>query len=516
MFSLTSGVSLGAALWLVLAAPATAQSAASAAQPLASARDGSEAAQAQTQAQPPPATGAATQEQPERAAPPLERQRPSERTPRTSRRERSLSPRGSFEEGRAPRGSGPTQQELTLLANLLGGYDDNVTGGLGTGPGVAPTAMASGGTAFLDGTLSYRLWNNRHSITIDSTGNLTAYPGYLDDPAPGAVVYVAAETTAGRDTRFRFSERVGYEALFSVYSQGSSSTPLPPEIGSAAPVTGLFEYRSWNSNSSASVQHRWGQRDWTSLSYFYRRQEFTDDEYGDNRSHEVEAGYRRGFSRGVRVLLQYRYRNLEYADAADSMLPTREHRIEAGPEIEKVLSRRRQLTFSLTAGAAHFESLNSTTRLPYEDWVPTGSVNLNYRFSPSWNVEGGYRRDLSTFQGVTDEVYNTDTISLGSGGRVGGRTDVRVGVTYGGWRTQFGSGLNDMMNVYGASVGFDLSLTATVSATARYNYYYHRYSNPGSLPEGFPAEYDRHAVRVGLTLQLPIAESPAPPGPTQR
>jgi hypothetical protein len=44
-----------------------------------------------------------------------------------------------------------------------------------------------------------------------------------------------------------------------------------------------------------------------------------------------------------------------------------------------------------------------------------------------------------------------------------------------------------------------------VTATAGYYYYYHRYSNPAALPAGFPADYDRHAVRVGISFWMPLA-----------
>jgi hypothetical protein len=395
---------------------------------------------------------------------------------------------------------------------MLGGYDDNVTGGLGAGSGAAPTAMASGGTAYADGTLNYLRGNRRHSVRVDSTGSLTAYPGYLDNPAPGAIVDVGILTTAGRDTKFTLSERVGYEPFFNVYSPGASTTPLPPEIGDAIPATGLFERRSWSSYSAAALEQRWGRRDWTTLTYAYRVQEFTDDDYGDNTTQEAQADYRRLLSRGVRVVAQYRYRDLEYVESDDLVRPTREHRIEAGPELEKVLSRRRQVSFSLTAGAAGVESVSTSTREPYENWVPTGSASLRYSLSPNWSVDGGYRRDINTLQGVTDEVYTTDTAFLSTRGLISGRTDLRLGATYGNWQTQVGSGVNDTMNVYGASVQVQIPLTDTVWTTASYYYYYHRYSNPASLPEGFPAEYDRHAVRVGLTLRVPLAGTPRPAG----
>jgi hypothetical protein len=403
------------------------------------------------------------------------------------------------------------QQELALVANLLVGYDDNVTAGVGGGAIVAPTAMASGGTGFLDGTLNYSVGNTRHALRLDSTGSLSAYPGYLDDPAPGAAVNVSATTTLGHDTRLRFAQRVGYEPLFNVYSQGASSAPLPPEISGATPATGLFERRSWSTSTSAGIEQRWGRRDWTSLSYAYRRQEYTDDGYGDNQAHEVQADHRHGISRTARALVLYRYRNLEYGDADTLVRPSLEHRLEAGPEFQRALSRRSQLRLSFTAGAARLESVTSTTREPYQAWVPTGNAKLSLGLSSDWNIEGGYGRDITTFQGVTDEVYAADTAFLGVGGPFGSRTILRVGTSYGNWKTPVESGVAETMDVYGASLQLRVALTDSLGATAAYYYYYHRYSDPGSLPEGFPAQYDRHAIRVGLTLWVPFVGASTPP-----
>jgi hypothetical protein len=138
-------------------------------------------------------------------------------------------------------------------------------------------------------------------------------------------------------------------------------------------------------------------------------------------------------------------------------------------------------------------------------------VSATLALSPDWNVQGGYRRDFSLFQGVTDEVYTTDTADISTGGLVTDRTDLRLGATYGNWHTVVASGVDETLNVYGASVQARVALTDTLSATAGYYYYYHRYSNPGALPEGFPAEYDRHAVRVGLTLWVPLAGTSSRP-----
>ena len=72
------------------------------------------------------------------------------------------------------------------------------------------------------------------------------------------------------------------------------------------------------------------------------------------------------------------------------------------------------------------------------------------------------------------------------------------------------------MNIYGATTQLRFLLSENVAATAGYYYYHHRYSNPGALPEGFPAEYDRHAVRFGFTVWVPLAGAPPPQTLTPR
>lgn len=437
--------------------------------------------------------------------------RKKKRTPRTSTRTPPPPAQGSFDEKRTSRVAGPTRQELTLTANVLGGYDDNLTAGLGTGSGIAPTAMASGSSESLDATLGYFRGNTLRSIRMESTGNLLEYPGYLQHPAAGGAATVNASTTVGRNQTIRASERVGYEPFFNIFSPGASSVPLPPGIGATVPATGLFERRSLSSNSSMSIDSRWSRRNWTSLSYSYRVQRFRDDDYGDSSAHEALTEYRRGLSPGLRAHAEYRYVDTRYTASDGAALPTRQHRIEGGPEIETALSRRRRLTLSLGAGAAYIESIGAKSREPYHAWVPVGSARATLGLSSLWSAEGGYRRDFSQLRGVTDDVYTTDTAFLTTGGLVAPRTDLRLGATYSNWRTPLASGADGMLRVYGGSLRLRVAVTAKVAATADYYYYHHRYSNPGELPAGFPAEFGRNAVRVGLTLWVPLAGASSPP-----
>ncbi len=164
--------------------------------------------------------------------------------------------------------------------------------------GYSPLAMASGATAYLDAALGYRRANSRRSLTADAQGTLQGYPGYLDQPAPGAVATIGGMAKAGDSLTFNASERVGYEPFFNVFSQGATGCPLPPGAGAAAPVTGLYERRSLNSNTIVSMTRRWSRSDSTQLSYSYQVQNFINDAdsaapgcyyYGDSSSHNVTA-----------------------------------------------------------------------------------------------------------------------------------------------------------------------------------------------------------------------------------
>jgi hypothetical protein len=467
---------------------------------------------AQTQTAPPQPAQAPPQAQPQAAQPGQQPTRAGRRTPRPSKRRPGSSAEASFEETRQPRDGGPVQQNLALTANVVAGYDDNLTGGQGAGSSASPNAFVSGTAVFAGATLAYSRGNRRHSFWVDGTGTLAGYPDNLDRPAPGAAASIGARTALGRDSTLAVSERASYDPLFSVISQGAGGAPMPPGAGEAAADTGLFERESVTSDTSASLDRRWSRNDATSLSYGYSVRRYLEDDNGDSRSHSVAADYRRRIATGVRARADYRYGNTEYTYFQEGDRPLREHRIEGGFEVEKQLSRHRQLSLSCSAGATHVASVNSATRQPYETWVPSGRADLTYTLTQDWFLNGGYRRDFSFLYGVTDDVYATDTAFLGVGGPVAPRTSLSVGTSYGNWQTLLASGVNETLHVYGGMVQVRVLISETVAATADYAYYYHRYSNPGALPAGFPAEYDRHAVRAGFTFYFPLAgASPSPP-----
>lgn len=440
--------------------------------------------------------------------------RRKQRTPRTSSRQKPLNPRGSFEEARVSRSAGPTRQELTLSSNVQGGYDDNLTGGTGAGSSISPLAMASGSSAYFDARLDYFAGNNHRSVKIDGMGTLQHYPAYLKKPAAGGSTDISASAMVGRALTFRGSERVGYAPYFNPLAGLTLNQPLAS--GAAAGVdsgVGLYERRSVSSSSSVSMDTRWSRSDWTSLSYTYGLSHFTDDSYGGSRTQNARAEYRHVLTPGVRARTQYSYSDRQYDAFDGTPLPTYVHRVEAGPDIEQTLSRRRSFKLSFLAGAALVKSMDSKTRTFSQDWVPVGSADATLGLSPSWSVGAQYRREFSQLRSIIDDVYTTDTASVSTSGQVTSRIALVVAGTYSNWKSPYVAGVTGKFDIYGGSVRLRFAVSGNVATTVDYSYYRHVYSNPGELPAGFPAKYNRDSVRVGVMLWLPLAgaASPGPP-----
>ena len=117
---------------------------------------------------------------------------------------------------------------------------------------------------------------------------------------------------------------------------------------------------------------------------------------------------------------------------------------------------------------------------------------------------GGYRRSFSVLQGVTSDIYTTDSAEVTAGGLLTARTDLRFGGSFANGITSVASGVDEDFRVYGVWAQVRFALSETVATTVTYYHLKHGSSNPGALPAGISWS-NRNAVRVGLTLWVPLA-----------
>jgi hypothetical protein len=407
-------------------------------------------------------------------------------------------------------------QSLVLTANFLGGHDDNAGTELGSGTGSVPLAPTSGSTAFADLMLEYLRRTPRRSIGVRTLANLSMYPDYLEQPAPGAKARVFGTTELGKKYTLEFSAQARYEPLFTTVLgdanevAGTSDLTASQTTDTSVPSVQLFERRSLVSSNKAYLTRRWGARDRSVGSYLYFSQHFTGGN-GNNLYHQAAISHSHVFSRAVSFGGSYEYQNGRYTDYGAVTRPVIEQTIEGGPLFTKRLHGR-QLSVSLRGGGTYVEAVDSVNEQPIATWKPFGSASAAMNLSRVWQVSGGYRRSFSVLQGLTGQLYAVDAADITAAGALTSHTDVTVSTTFGNGRTLLTSGDTDRFNLYGGTAQLRVPLTSTLAAIAGYYLYYQRYSNPAALPTGFPAQYDRHAFVVGLTFWAPLAGNlPASP-----
>ena len=414
--------------------------------------------------------------------------------------------RGIFGGGQQTPDPNRTRTELTLTAGIQGGYDDNVAAGPGSGGGEPlPGAATSGYAGQANAALDFFHGKTSRSIRVVGSGTLSAYPEFIDGVVPGASLAMDGVTSLGRRNSLTVRQQLGYEPLFAFRGLSAVAGPPGPDAAALAPRgSALFERRSVTASTSASLDRRWSRHSSSMFLYSYSTQQYTDDEGGDARGHSARADFRRTLSSRASVQATYSYSNSEYADLAGVTRPILQHTLEGGPALTFRLSPRRSFSISASGGATHVESIRPVDLERYRYWAPYGSGTANLALSDTTSVSLSYRRGLTVLEGLTGQSFYTDSVGLTGSSLLTSRIDARIGGNFATGRTPSASGSLSDFRVYTASAEVRVALNRFTAATAAYNYYFHRYSNPAELPAGFPAEYDRHSVRVGLTLWVPL------------
>jgi hypothetical protein len=460
------------------------------------------AGQTPTQQTPAPPTGEQVtqigqQGQPPEAAPPDEA--PIER----ARRSVSRPFRGIFGGGPPP-DPNRTRTELTLLTSALGGYDKDLTDYPSPAPPTDPSLFSSGRIVASEAEFRFFRGRERRWFALTGTAYGSSYESLDTGMLSGGEVLVEGETQMGRRRSLRAWQRVSNEPYFGLGTfDALFSSVGPGGIPGTGPSYGLFERRSWNSDTGAAFEDYWTRRNLLRADYHFYRTDYIDLDEGDNYIHEVTGAYERLFSRTGSFTASYTYADGEFTTLDSIAIPTVQHTVLVGLTHGRLLSPTRRLLISAGAGVTVVESVDGATRTEYDYRAPTGYANLRVDLGQSWAVNGDYRRGLTVLNALADQSYYADTISLGLGGLLGRRTELSSELAYANGRTTIEGG-NSTYDSYTLTLQARVALTRLAALTAGYLYYNYDFSNTLRLPVGFPADYGRHGVRVGLTVWLPI------------
>ena len=271
------------------------------------------------------------------------------------------------------------------------------------------------------------------------------------------------------------------------------------------PGTGLgLELDDLNScayDSAGTLTYGLGRRSSIDFAGSMRYTEF--DEVGYEPLHTYSAGvhFARNVSRTMKLRLGYTRRSGEYLAAAGDSATAITHDLDIGVDYQRALSfsRRTRLTFS--SGSTIVDNSVSPTKRDRHLAV-TGALGVSHELGRSWRAQGGFTRGVSFVDGFAGPVFSNG-ITASLSGLFTRRIDFNASV--GG---SFG-------NIADAHAGQDFS---TYFSTSRVRYALNRtwaafgeytflYSDVGTQPiaiYGSSSPLQRNAVRVGLTLWIPV------------
>jgi hypothetical protein len=408
-------------------------------------------------------------------------------------------------------GGGPTpdpnrsRTELTFAASALMGYDTWLSPGGSTIPDDPTLPRQSGGAFTGDAALSYFRGRARRSVTVDGRMRSNAYSGINADATLGGTAVIAAVTDLGSVMRLRASQHVGYEPTLVLSADPSIAVvdPDAPAVPVAEVTSGYLNQRSWSLNSLVSLDRRWSPRHITEVGVEYSGHTYLDDLGYDTTNRAAHAMHDWSFSRTASLHAQYTFDDSDFESLNGQSTPMRNQDVQLTLVYNRRLSPSRRLRIEGGGGAIYVETLRSVDRSALTYWMPSGQGAISWDLGRTWSIGGDYNRSANVLEGVSLTSFATDSASAAVSGLFGSRIEATAFANYSNGRSG-GADTTGRFENYSGSVQILYAFSRCCATTVNYDYYVYHFQNVADLPTGVPTDFDRHAIRVGFTLWLPL------------
>ena len=411
--------------------------------------------------------------------------------------------RGLFGGSSQPPDPNRTRSELTLTGSILGGYDDYILPGGPTGP-VDPDEVQNGYTGVADFALRYFYGRTVRSFAANLRGFANTYSDIGVDPSIGSALNLDALTNLGRRNSLHATQSMTYEPSLVLGAfgslQGAVEADVLPESGAGS---GIVSQRSWASNTTLALSRRWTPRHTTSLQGGYAKRTYLDALGFDSSTYNAGTEHSWALTRTTNLEGQYEYSDSRVEDDEGRTMPLSDHTVEASISYRRRLTPTRQLQLTGGGGASYVNSQQSFDREPVAYWTPAGHASVRLDVGRTWAIAGDYRRSVEVLQGVTIESFATDAASVRTDGSLGSRFDVALSTAFSNGASGAGQS-NGTFSSYGGSAQLRLALARSWAVTVAYDYYYYKLDGIADLPAEVPRQFDRNAVRIGLSMWFPL------------
>lgn len=385
-----------------------------------------------------------------------------------------------------------------MAFDLFGGYEDNISPD-GSGTPTSPVALQRSGVIGTVGSLvRYRQGSATSGFEASGQTSVNSFRNMGVRPLVGATGSVQGNTRKFKtDLNVAASTEYRPTFTFGILGSGLSDEVSTPPID---PTAGIMEMQSINSTVYVSAANQWSSRQWTTVSGTYAR-----GSYGtgglDMASRSAGVSYNRNLSRRTSIQTIYTRFHQTVVDAG-GVIPVDSDQGTIGFEYRHLVSRNRNLVFSGGGGAVYVSTLSVLDDSPFDYVAPSGYAVVRLDLGRTWSLTADARRSVTMVEGVTPQSFLTDTVSVAVGGGIGRRFTVAATSTYSGGSPHEGqTGSFDMLN---GVAQVDFALKSWCAMFGSYSYGEYSFGDEAAVPPGYPSRSERNAIRVGLTIWLPL------------
>lgn len=402
--------------------------------------------------------------------------------------------------GRQPIDPNRTQQQLSFTFDMLGGYDDNLSPS-GESVSTDPLAARRGGvTGTVSGVIDYQRQRATRAFQASARTVVATYRGIDVRPLVGGRANVR--------TFGRFFDRLvlsgwGEADYRPTFMLGTVGMPLVE--GAAPPVDptgGVTELRSFNTSGGGNATYDWNVRHHTSSTHIYSRmRSFGPSDLGVQDNTTV-LGHTWNFARNLGLEGSYSFSRQDAGqpNGSDQSLDTQTANV--GLQLRVPISRTRRMTFSGSAGATRVRTFSVVRNAPLDYVTPSGAGSARMDLGRTWAVSADVSRTVTMLEGLTTQSFLTSYGSVWAGGSIGPRAMASLSGTYSAGSAHQGDA--GSFRSVGGTGQLQYYVSRCCSVVTNYSFYEHQLREVAAVPAGFARTVDRNAVRVGMTLWLPL------------
>jgi hypothetical protein len=391
---------------------------------------------------------------------------------------------------RAPRGT----QTLDISALTLGAYDDNVIAAENN-TAVDPLTRRSGPYGGLTGTVAYARRFQHAEIGLSEASAVRYYPTLNDIVGLQHQGTVAAGFQYPH-TQLTLSQSLGYLPYYSVTMTpalfGAGLAEIPPSTSDNAAVR--REQRSLG--SQVNFTQTIGDRLTVAVSGSHQDITFLHEPTGFM-VQTLAGRVSRRVTRDVSLVAGYGFQQADYRSSASDSRTTEVQNFDLGLDYSHAFGPTHRTTVGFTSGSAMFRDPAGATRRQM-----IGSAQLNREIGRTWHATSAFRRGVGFVEGLNQPIF-ADSLSVS----VGGTTSRRTELTFQGGYSRGDLGLiRASTDAVSSNVSSRLrvAITRNVAFRSEYLFYHYSFGDPAALPVGLPPRLDRHGLRFGLDLWLPV------------